>query len=95
MFEVGQQVVFMSFNPIRKTYHPVQCNVGNNPQHPCRVTIEKVGRKRYQYTNTTGKHFAPIGCATLFDLATAKKLYQQCLDAYGPSPRNAQLVESL
>lgn len=96
-FKVGDEVVLMASYGI-----PCTSNSRNNPAHPCRTTIVKVGKTRV-YGHLTGKD-APYALALNPDqsgllavpVADAKRMYRDALQGYGKSAaRIDELVDSL
>lgn len=94
-FKVGDEVVLMTSYGI-----PCRSNSVNNPVHPCRTTITKVGKTRV-YGHLTGKD-APYALALnpsqsgllAVPLADAKRMYGEALAARN-HPRREELVNGL
>lgn len=54
-FSVGQEVVLCFSKGV-----PIRCNTANNPQHPSRVRVSRIGRKRV-YVQVGGTAAQPVG----------------------------------
>jgi hypothetical protein len=80
-FTVGQEVVLCFSKGT-----PIFCNSANNSQHPCRVKVSRVGRKRV-YIQIGGTQFQPVGLDfsekyhTIVPVEQAKIDYREALEA--------------
>ncbi len=83
--QIGKEyVVASSTNTVN--FVPIRCNSQFSPEHPCRVKIEKVGRK-YAYAKISGyKGLQSFAFKFLHEIETAKELYRQALVAGKRTP---------
>lgn len=79
MVQVGQHYVYGRM--ICGGFAPTVCASEYSPKHPCRVLVEKVGRK-YAYVRLTGyRGLQAIPFDMLWPVDEAKQLYRKALEA--------------
>lgn len=78
--EVGKQYVVGYVFPNAGGFTPSACNSFYCPEHPCRVTVVKAGRK-FAYIMVTGKR-RPMKIALdgLWEIDEAKEMYRHALE---------------
>lgn len=78
--EVGQEYVVGS-NSEQRGFVPTLCNNQYSPEHPCRVKVVAIGRKKAQVW-MSGDKTKPtkIDFDALWDVNEAKRLYRTALE---------------